>query len=393
VRGAAPLRFRNTFVRYGGTFACLTLVALALWPFHPDTRPLTAAACLSLVLMGVAINWGTGPALLGSIASALYINFYYVPPIDRFSFRLAQDDDLVALIAFLVMSIVAGQLSARAQRRADENLQLYEKLRVAFEQASQLEALKRSERFKSVLLDTVTHDLRTPLTSIKAAATSLVDFTQRAPFEERNSAREKKLLRIIVEQSDRLNRFIDEMVEFAKLESGSKKPTGELHPVEEILGTSLARAEAVLADRRVTVECDENTGSVMLPKPTAEVLFLLLENAARHSPAGTPVCVTASEQQDNVVIEVGDQGAGVPAEIREKIFEKFFQFDAGGRKDGSTVGLGLGLGLAIARGIIETQGGKIWVESNRNGKPGARFMFSVPLAERAISTASEQVIA
>ena len=82
------MRFRNTFVRYGGTFACLTLVALALWPFHPDTRPLTAAACLSLVLMGVAINWGTGPALLGSIASALYINFYYVPPIDRFSFSI-----------------------------------------------------------------------------------------------------------------------------------------------------------------------------------------------------------------------------------------------------------------------------------------------------------------
>jgi K+-sensing histidine kinase KdpD len=385
------VRFRNTIVRYGGTFACLTVVALALWPFRPDTRPLTAAACLSMVLMGIAINWGTGPALLGSIASALYINFYYVPPIDRFSFRLAQDDDLIALIAFLVMSIVVGQLSARAQRRADENRQLYEKLRVAFEQASQLEALKRSERFKSVLLDTVTHDLRTPLTSIKAAATSLVDFTQST--EERNSVREKKLLRIIVEQSDRLNRFIDEMIEFAKLESGSKKPSGELHPVEEIIGSSLARAEAVLADRRVTVECDENTGSVMLPKPTAEVLYLLLENAARHSPAGTPICVTALEQHDNVVIEVGDQGAGVPAEIREKIFEKFFQFDTGGHKDGSTVGLGLGLGLAIARGIIETQGGKIWVESNRNGKPGSRFMFSIPLAESAVSAASEQVIA
>src|SRR4051812_724910 len=205
MRPRVSKRLKSAFVRYAGTFACLGLVALALWPFHPDVRPLTAAACLSMVLMGVAIHWGTGPALLGSLASAMYINFYYVPPLDRFTFHLAQDDDLVALIAFLVMSIVAGQLSARAQRRANENRELYEKLRVAFEQASQLEALKRSERFKSVLLDTVTHDLRTPLTSIKAAATSLVDFTQST--EERNSVREKKLLRIIVEQSDRLNRF------------------------------------------------------------------------------------------------------------------------------------------------------------------------------------------
>jgi K+-sensing histidine kinase KdpD len=346
-----------------------------------------------MVLIGVAVNWGTGPALLGSFVSALYINFYYVPPTHRFSFQLAQDDDLVALIAFLVMSIVVGQLSARAQRRADENQQLYEKLRVAFEQASQLEALKRSERFKSVLLDTVTHDLRTPLTSIKAAATSLVDFREMSLQQDRSGPPDEKLLRIIVQQADRLNRFIDEMIEFAKLESGRRHQLGELQPVEDILGNSLARAEEILADREVTVECEETTGAVSLPRPTAEVLFLLLENAARHSPAVSPICVTAVERQGNVLIAVGDQGPGVPPDIREKIFEKFFQHDNGDRKDGSTVGLGLGLGLAIARGIIETQGGKIWVEENRNGMTGAQFVFSVPVTHRTESVASEQVFA
>jgi K+-sensing histidine kinase KdpD len=371
---------KSALTRYLGTVACLGMVALLLWPFHDDARPLTAAACLLVVLMAIAINWGTGPALLGSLVSVLYINFYYVPPTNRFSFHLAQDDDLVALMAFLVMSLVVGQLSARAQRRADENQELYEKLRVAFEQASQLEALKRSEKFKSVLLDTVTHDLRTPLTSIKAAATSLVEFRQVAPEPDENELRKQKLLRIIVQQADRLNRFIDEMIEFAKLESGSRQPLAELHPVEEILGTSLARAEAALADRAVTVECDEDTGSKLLPKTTAQVLFLLLENAARHSPAGSPICVTAVEQEGNLLVEVGDQGPGVPTEVREKIFEKFFQFNNSDSRDGSTAGVGLGLGLAIARGMIETQGGKIWVEGNRDGMTGSRFMFSVPLA-------------
>jgi two-component system sensor histidine kinase KdpD len=368
------------------------LVGLLLWPFHPDTRPLTAAACLSISLMGIAINWGTGPALLGSVLSALYINFYYVPPIDRFSFRLAQNDDLVALIAFLVMSIVVGQLSARAHRRADENLQLYERLRVAFEQASQLEALKRSERFKSVLLDTVTHDLRTPLTSIKAAATSLVDFRRIAATEDSRSLPDEKLLSIIVQQADRLNRFIDEMIEFAKLESGTKQPLGELQPVEEIIGNSLARAEGILANRTVTVECDENTGALLLPKPTAQVLFLLLENAARHSPAGTPICVTAIEEQDHILIAVDDQGPGVPPAIREKIFDKFFQHDSGLHKDGATAGLGLGLGLAIARGIIETQSGRIWVEDNRNGATGSKFVFSVPEGSKTQVMATERVL-
>ena len=158
-----------------------------------------------MVLMGVALYWGTGPALFGSIISALYINFYYVPPTNSLSFHLAQDDDLVALIAFLVMSVVVGQLSARAQRRADENQKLYQQLRIAFEQASQLEGLKRSERFKSVLLDTVTHELRTPLTSIKAAATSLIELRLMSARGNGKEGPEDKLLRIITKQSDRLN--------------------------------------------------------------------------------------------------------------------------------------------------------------------------------------------
>jgi K+-sensing histidine kinase KdpD len=330
--------------------------------------------------MGVAINWGTGPALLGSVLSALYVNFYYVAPTQRFSFQLAQDDDLIALIAFLVMSVAVGQLSARAQKRANENQELYEKLRVAFDQASQLEGLRRSERFKSVLLDTVTHDLRTPLTSIKAAATSLVEFRRISPVNDSVGDREQKLLRIIVKQADRLNRFIDEMIEFARMESDSKYQLGEMQPVEDILSNSLARAEQILGDRKVLISCDDLTGSLLLPKPTAQVIYLLVENATRYSPPGSPICLSVMQDQGQLLVAVGDQGPGVPAEFKERIFEKFFHHDTGEFRDGVRPGIGLGLGLAIARGIIETQNGRIWVEDKRGGTTGAQFVFSVPVS-------------
>lgn len=301
-------RFRNAFLKYAGTVACLAIVTLALWPFHSETRPLTAAACLSMVLMGVALYWGTGPALFGSIISALYINFYYVPPTNSLSFHLAQDDDLVALIAFLVMSVVVGQLSARAQRRADENQKLYQQLRVAFEQASQLEGLKRSERFKSVLLDTVTHDLRTPLTSIKAAATSLIELRLMSAGGNGKEGPEDKLLRIITKQSDRLNQFIEEMIEFAKLESHAGHRSQDLQPMDEIIANALARAEEALAGRNIIVNCDEDTSGMLVPKPTSQVLYLLLENAAKHSPQNCSVQVLAFQEGSDLIIAVEDEG-------------------------------------------------------------------------------------
>jgi two-component system sensor histidine kinase KdpD len=375
-------RFRNAFLQYVGTVACLAVVNFALWPFHAETRPLTAAACLSIVLMGVALYWGTGPALFGSIISALYINFYYIPPTHSFSFQIAQDDDLVALIAFLVMSIVVGQLSARAQRRADENQKLYQQLRVAFEQASQLEGLKRSERFKSVLLDTVTHDLRTPLTSIKAAAASLIELRLISTGHNGKEQPEDKLLHIITKQADRLNQFIEEMIEFAKLESHSEHRSEDMQPVEEIITNSLARAEEALAGRNIMVNYDEQTAGMLAPKPTSQVLYLLLENAAKHSPKNCAVQVLAFQEGTDLIIAVEDEGPGITAELREKIFEKFFHLK--NVDEGSIEGLGLG--LAIAKGITETQGGKIWVEES-TGPTGARFLFSVPMGH------SEEVIA
>ena len=166
---------QKRYVGYLASVIGVLTVALILWPFYPDVRVLTAANSLLIVVLLVALQWGMTPALFTSVLGALYLNYFYVPPLLKFDFHIDGTEDVVGLIAFIATSIIVGQLSVRAHRQAREIELLYNQLHVAFDQASQLEGIKRSERANpSALLDTVTHDLRTPLTSIKAAAATAI---------------------------------------------------------------------------------------------------------------------------------------------------------------------------------------------------------------------------
>jgi K+-sensing histidine kinase KdpD len=358
----------------------VVLVALLLWPIYHHVRGVTAATALLLVVLLVALKWGTGPALVSSFLGTLYLNYFYVPQLLKLDFRLGQGEDLVGLVAFLFTSILVGHLSSQAQNRAHKIQELYDQLRFAFDQSSQLEAVKRSERLKSALLDSVTHDLRTPLTSIKAAATALMDVRQADPALAGSAESSiENLLGNIVQQSDRLNHFIEELIELAQIESGREQGNQkwELIPMEEIVGTALARAEATLKNHEVVVECEESLHVAVNSRAIAQVLFALLENASSYTLPATTVRVIAKRQGlGHIHVAVEDEGPGIPVHLREKVFEKFFRGKAPERRTMQTTGLGLG--LAIARGIIEANGGKIWVESCDSGRPGARFVFMVP---------------
>jgi two-component system sensor histidine kinase KdpD len=355
------------------------IVALLSWPFYPHIRPLTAAMGALVVVLMVSLKWGTGPALMASILSAAYVNFYYVPPVMKLQFRLIQDDSsMVALIAYLVTSILVGQLSGRAQLKAQEVQRLYNELRAAIDHASQLEAIKQSERLKSALLDTVTHDLRTPLTSIKAAATALRDLRNVREPGPRAAEREDQMLRIIVNQSDRLNHFIQGMIELAKIEASGGEPVRDSRIVlmDEIIAAALSRADEALRFHRVSVQCEEDLIINTRPQAIAQVLFSLLENAALYSPGGTEIGVVARKTADETIeVSVEDRGPGIPEHLKMRIFEKFFRHEQNGK--GGNPPVGLGLGLAIACGIIEAHGGRIWVEDRAAGEQGSRFIFAV----------------
>src|SRR5262245_47879905 len=159
-----------------GIVAVTTLLRLA----GAAINPTTVALAMLLVVLFVAAAWGARPAIAGSLLAVLCFNYFFLPPVGRLT--IGNPDNWIALGAFLVTAITAGQLSARVRRRAEEaeagrleTQRLYEELQSAFERASQAEALRQSERLKSALLDAVTHDLRTPLTSIKASVTTMLN--------------------------------------------------------------------------------------------------------------------------------------------------------------------------------------------------------------------------
>src|SRR5439155_7107376 len=187
--------------------AALTVVLI---PLRSHVNSTTIGFAFLLLVVFVAILWGSKPALLASILGMLCFNFFFLPPF--YTFTIADPQNWVALTAFFITALAVGQLSARAKRRAEEAeagrieiRRLYEGLQSAFERASEVEALKKSERLKSALLDAVTHDIRTPLTSIKASATLLLEDRESSEQVEKLNAEEQQaMLKVITHGADRL---------------------------------------------------------------------------------------------------------------------------------------------------------------------------------------------
>jgi len=239
--------------------------------------------------------------------------------------------------------------------------------------------LKQSERLKSALLDAVTHDLRTPLTSIKASITTLIDEARAPEFALDKDAR-FEMLQVIDEESDRLNRFISGLIELARIDAGELQLRRQWGAIDEIVSTALARAQPLTKDHEVEVTIDEELPAVRVDeRAVSEVVYTLVDNAAKYSPPGTTIRISAGLRDGMVELAVEDEGAGVPPALRERVFDKFFRATRDG--DISTQQpSGTGMGLAIAKGIVEAHEGKILIESTSSGH-GTRVVFALPIGE------------
>ena len=259
-----------------------------------------------------------------------------------------------------------GPLPAEQTVRAIVNLMAItiEKAR-ALEDASHAEAARQSELLKAALLDSLAHDIKTPLTSIKAAVTSLL-------FNPAPSDRE--LLTIINEEADRLNRLAAEVVAMARIEAG--KLHLEKRPVSaaELISGALADLAPSLKGRPVSVHVADGLPPAEAdPEFAGQVIKQFLENAVKYSPEDAPITVSAELESGKIVIAVADRGAGLEDHERALVFDKFFR----GRQHRFST-KGTGMGLAIAKGIVEAHGERIWVESEPG--QGSAFRFSLALA-------------
>lgn len=377
----------SRLARYFGAALAVSAATALLAVRREHINSATVGLAFLLVVLFVAILWGSKPALLASVLGMLSFNFFFLPPV--YTLAIADPQNWVTLTAFLITAVAVGQLSARAKRRAEEAeagrreiRRLYEELRDAFERASEAEALRRNERLKSALLDAVTHDLRTPLTAIKASATLLLEDPETGEQTETLAPGEQRvLLKVINREADKLDRFVEGIVDLARIEAGELELFRSWGAVDEIIDAALIRAESLTSKHVVTIQLEDELPSVRVDaRAVAEVVYTLIENATKYSPAGTRVTVEAKRSSDETVqIAVEDQGPGIPLNLRERVFERFFQ--AAG-PDVLTKGRasGLGMGLAIARGIVEAHGGRIWIETASDGH-GARVIFTVPVGD------------
>ncbi|HEY8559099.1 MAG TPA: DUF4118 domain-containing protein [Pyrinomonadaceae bacterium] len=369
-------------VRFGIPLAAVFLVTAIPESVHSRVSTTTIALVLLLVILFSASFFGRNPALLASLAAMLSFNFFFLPPYG--TWHIADSTNWVAWLAFILTAVTAGELSAYARRRAEEAERgkleierLYRELQNAFAQASQAEALRQSEKLKSSLLDAVTHDLRTPLTSIKASVTTLIEDKKERIFDDEAQT---EFLEIIDEETDRLNEFIEGMVGLAKIEANALHLRKSWSAAEEIINHAAARAKNQLNAHRVRLEIEPELPLMLVDAGSiAEVVYTLLDNAAKYSPANSPIRIRARRTAgEKIEIAVEDEGKGVAPEMREKIFEKFVRDAA--EDEIHTTASGLGLGLAIARGIVESQGGRIWTEDGDDGFK-TKFVFQIPIGD------------
>ena len=377
--------FRNRWAGYCGSLLGPAVVTAFLIPFRGHVNATTVALAFLLIVLFVAILWGSKPALVASVMGMLCFNFFFLPPFHTFT--IADPQNWVALTAFFITALAVGQLSARAKRRAEEAeagrveiRRLYDDLQDAFERASEAEALKRSERLKSALLDAVTHDIRTPLTSIKASATLLLEDREATEQVEKLAPEEQTaMLRVINHGADRLDRFVEGIVDLARIEAGDLKLYRNWGAVDDIIDAALAQAEPLTRQHRIQVSVEDQLPVVRVDaRAVAEVIYTLIDNASKYAPPETLIVIEATRVADDMIeIAVEDQGPGIPASLRERVFERFYR--ATGIGPGGNTG-GIGMGLAIAKGIVEAHNGRIWIEDAPAGR-GARIAFTVPVGD------------
>ncbi|MGB7684952.1 MAG: ATP-binding protein [Solirubrobacterales bacterium] len=351
------------------TFAVIAAGTLLVYPLK-SVAPVVSLGIVYLpAILLISIVWGLRLGLLASVAAAAAFNFFHIPPLHRFT--IAEEENWVALTAFviaaLVSSTVAGLARARAveaERRREEAARALAELEALTRErdrmqaeAVEAEALRRSDELKTALLRAISHDLRTPLTSIIAGGSALGSRT--LTEEER-----VELSAAIVAEGTRLSRLVENLLDMSRLEAGKAEPHREPVDLAEVLDAArdgVGRSESV----RLAIDAD-------LPMVDADAAQLerafanLLENAVRYSD-GRPVSARSRLVDGNIVVRVVDQGPGIPESEWQQIFEPF--------QRGDSANTGSGLGLAIAKGFVEANGGQIAIES----LPGQGTSFVVTL--------------
>jgi two-component system sensor histidine kinase KdpD len=361
------------------TVAGLAVATAGLLPFRSDITVATAALVLVVpVALGVAVG-GFSAVPVGVAFGFLTFDFFFIPPYS--TFYVTEWEDWISLVVYAMVGCTVGGVVAqlgRAQReaearRAEAQLLWAERARLV-EESSRLQLLEEVDRLRAALIGSVSHDLRTPLASIKASISDLADPGLLLSDDDRAT-----LLRTTEEETDRLTRLVTNLLDMSRIQAGALVPHTSATPLDELIGAVAGRLGPTLGEGRLAVEIADGLPLADVDYLLVEqVLSNLLENAARYTPPGTAVTVRAAAVgDDEVEVAVVDHGPGVAEQERERIFDQFYRLRAEGQGP-----VGTGMGLAIVKGIAEAHGGRIWVEATPGG--GATFVLRLPVSPESM---------
>jgi K+-sensing histidine kinase KdpD len=347
--GDALLRSKNYLAAAAVVAAC----ALVSWGSH--ALGLTEANVVMIFLTGVALvaaRLGHGPATAAAILSVLVFDFFFVKPV--FGFNPSDAQYFITLSVMLGIGILISELVARRDQSQLE--------------VQQAQVQVQAEQLRSALLSAVSHDLRTPLATIAATASSLVEDGTDTDWPEK-----VELLQTVVDESNRLSRQVDNLLDMARLNSGAIALDRDWHVLEELVGLALARLRRELSNRTVQVLIPEQSPLLFVAGDLVEQMLInLLENAVRYTPPGSRIEIAAMHSGDCVEIRVADSGPGLPPGSETKVFEKFFR----GKTVVADGQRGVGLGLAICQAIARAHDGEITAANRAGG--GAEFTIRLP---------------
>jgi len=320
-------------------FALLALVTIALLAIRDRINEAHVALAYLLVVQGASARRGRTLGIWLALVAFVNFDVFFIPPFGTLAIQ--NPVNWLALLAFLATSMLSAELIYRAQ-------------------AERAVALEEAHRAKDAVLASVSHDLRTPLTTIKGLAHEIAE------------AGDDRAL-VIEEEADRLTALVAQLLDLSRLASGTTVVNAQPNEAEDLLGAAAQQVAGRLNGRELVIRVSPDDGLLFGRfdfSQTLRALVNLIENAAKFSPDGAPIEVSAAREDSWLVFTVADRGSGVPASDRERIFEPFYR-RAGSEPDVS----GAGLGLSIARGVVQAQGGDVRVVD----RPGGGSVFSIRL--------------
>jgi K+-sensing histidine kinase KdpD len=349
--------------------AAAVLASIALQGLLPVASLALVFVC-AVVL--VAVRSRKTVATYAALLSSLAYNFFFTEP--RWTLRIDQPADVAAVVTFLVAALAVGHLAGRHVAQVAERARLLERL-----EAERL--VVETERLRTALLSSVSHDLRSPLAAVIGAASSLTAYGERLSDAERH-----ELLESIRSESERLDRYIQNLLDMTRLGSGPIQLRRGWIGLDELLASAAGRLRKLFPDIDLVVEIETGLPPLHVHAALVEqALFNVLENAAKFSPAGEPIRVRARrEPGERLTVDIVDRGPGIPEAERAKVFDLFYTAARGDRAPAGT-----GLGLTIVRGMIGAHGGKVAALPG-DGGTGTTIRLTLPLVPPPAAAEEEE---